>query len=98
MGEDHDHKHSHGHGHDEPCNDPSHDHEHKHEHKHHEHKKEEHHKKKSDCPKEHTNLTKHLEPMFTKCQVDYYTETFSYMAFGIGLALGTNPEVQNLIS
>ena len=35
--------------------------------------------------------------MFTKCQVDYYTETFSYMAFGVGVALGTNPEVQNFM-
>ena len=62
---------------------------------HHEHHHEHHEKKHHHCHKEHTSeLTQNQQPMFTKCQIDYYTETFSYFMFGIGLALGTRQDVQ----
>merc|ERR1712166_409008 len=43
------------------------------------------------------HLTQDQQPMFTKCQVDYYTSAFSMSMFGMGLYLGSMPEVQDMM-
>ena len=65
--------------------------------KHHEHHHGKKHEKKNEeqteeaqpcpCHKETSALSEHLG--VSKCTVDYYTETFSYMFFGMGMSAAT---------
>ena len=92
------HHHSHPHEHHDHHHHDHHEHKH-HEHKEHKHHGKHHHKQEEQ-PETQTKSCTHFESVFdlnliqdpsqpqifTQCQVDYYTETFSFMALGMLVA------------